>query len=48
MPIKKAKKSHAKGMTYVCKTCGLEVVVHKPCDCDDCAIACCGQVMVKK
>lgn len=47
MAVKKARK-HKKGMTYVCKLCGLEVVVNRPCDCEECAIACCGQVMVPK
>jgi hypothetical protein len=47
MAVKKAKK-HTKGTAYVCKVCGLEVIINKPCDCEEHAIACCGQVMVPK
>lgn len=42
---KAVKKAHKKGVTYICNLCGLEVTIKNPCDCDDCAIACCGQVM---
>ena len=49
MAIKKtAKKKYVKGTEYVCGICGLEVKINSPCDCEDCNIVCCGQVMKPK
>ncbi|MBS4015673.1 MAG: hypothetical protein KGZ86_04480 [Candidatus Latescibacteria bacterium] len=45
---KQAKKTYKKGSAYVCNLCGLEVTIKNPCDCGECAIACCGQVMKPK
>ena len=33
------------GMRYVCDSCGMILVVEKPCSCDCCDIICCGQDM---
>jgi len=48
MAVKKAVRKHKKGNVYLCSVCGLEVKVNTPCDCDDCGIICCGQVMKLK
>jgi hypothetical protein len=48
-PVKKspAKKSVQKGSKYVCKACGLVIVVDQVCGCSDvCDLICCEQVMV--
>jgi len=45
---KTGKKKYTKGMEYVCGVCGLEVKINNPCDCEDCNIVCCGQVMKPK
>ena len=34
-----------KGDNYECGSCGMVVVVDKPCDCASCGIMCCGVPM---
>jgi len=48
MAVKKTVRKHKKGNEYECGVCGLEVKVNIACDCDDCGIICCGQVMKLK
>ncbi len=36
------------GNVYICGECGLELMVSKPCDEEDCDLICCNQQMKKK